>query len=97
MSAAPGSEAYIEKKVGEYAKALGYFHAKFKSVNNRSVPDRLFINQHGVVIFMEFKRAGRTATPAQSRKHNQMHALIFVVDDILEGRKILDLFVDWHT
>jgi hypothetical protein len=93
----PLSEAYVEKKVREYAEGLGYFQAKFKSVNNRSVPDRLFINQHGTVIFIEFKRWGLTATPAQQRKHKQMHAMVFVVDDITMGKDILDLYVDWHT
>jgi hypothetical protein len=93
----PLSEAYIEKKVWKYAEGIGYFQAKFRSVNNRSVPDRLFINRHGTVIFIEFKRAGLTATPAQLRKHKQMHAMIFVVDNIQGGKGILDLYVDWHT
>ena len=90
-------ESYIEKKVGEYAKAIGYFHAKFRSVNNRAVPDRLFINRVGVTIYIEFKRPGLVATPAQQRKHKQMNgAPIFVVDNIPEGRRILDLYLDWH-
>ena len=92
------NEAYIEKRVGKYAKELGYFHCKFKSVNNRSVPDRLFINRVGTTIYIEFKKPGLVATPAQKRKHKQMNgAPVFVVDNVKVGKHILDLYLDWHT
>jgi hypothetical protein len=88
-------EKTIEKKVCQYAVAIGYFQCKLQSPQQRSVPDRLFINPDGLTIYIEFKRGGLVATPAQSRKHQQMHALVFVVDNIAEGRRILDLYVDY--
>ena len=92
------NEAYIEKRVCTYAEQIGYFHCKFRSVNNRAVPDRLFINRVGTTIYIEFKKPGLVATPAQKRKHAQMNgAMIFVVDNVLAGKKILDLYLDWHS
>jgi len=87
------SEASIEKAVCKYARTLGYFHAKFTSVHNRSVPDRLFINPQGMTIYIEFKAPGKKPTEMQLSKHAQMHGgrtPIYVVDSVERGKQVLE-------
>jgi hypothetical protein len=90
-------EKQIEKRVCEYAKDLGYLVYKFTSPSRMAVPDRLFIGPKGVVFFVEFKRAGEKPTPAQAREHERIEAKsvnVFVVDDVVKGKLIIDLMRD---
>lgn len=90
------SEAYIERRACKYARSIGYFEAKFKSVHNRAVPDRLFITPNGYVFFIEFKAPGKSATEAQLRKHEQMHADIHVIDNLKHALELLDRMARIH-
>lgn len=87
-------ESHIEKKVSEYAKANGWLTYKFSSPNNRGVPDRVYMKE-GVVFFIEFKALGKTTTTLQEKniqRIREQNIKVFVVDDIEEGKKIVDSF-----
>lgn len=63
-------EAKIETAVCKYAKEQGCYVRKFKSSNQRGVPDRLFITPSGVVFFIEFKAPGKKPSDLQRRELN---------------------------
>lgn len=86
-------EVDVESKACEYAKARGCWHAKFKSSNNRGVPDRLFITPDGVVFFIEFKKPGKKARKQQRLVIDDMmdnKAKVFVTDDLQTAKIIID-------
>lgn len=88
-------EVDVETKAYEFAKSIGCWHKKFKSANNRGVPDRIFITPDGVVFFIEFKSPKRKATPRKLQRlviddmldHN---AKVFVTNDLEEAKKIIE-------
>ena len=65
-------ESTIENDGRKYALELGMVSYKFKSVNNRAVPDRLFINRQGVTFYIEYKAPGEKPSDAQKRKAKEM-------------------------
>lgn len=68
-------EREIEAKFCARVKTLGGICEKFTSPGRRSVPDRLVILPGGRVIFVELKRPGQAATPAQARDHQRRRGL----------------------
>lgn len=87
-------EKDIEKRVCDYAKSLKMLVYKFTSPSRRSVPDRMFITQCGVVFFIEFKRKGQKPTAAQQveiDKIGKACVQVAVVDDVQFGKRIIDL------
>lgn len=87
-------EKDIEAKVCQYARDKGLLVYKFTSPARSAVPDRLFIRRDGLVFFIEFKRAGKTATPAQLREHQRLvgHCVpVYVVDSVIGGRLVIDV------
>lgn len=82
-------EKDIEKRVCDYAKSLKMLVYKFTSPSRRSVPDRMFITEKGVVFFIEFKRKGQKPTKAQEveiEKIGETGVGVFVVDDVEVGK-----------
>lgn len=91
-------ESKIEKAVCDYAKERGFLVYKFTSPNRRAVPDRMFVHPSGLVSFIEFKATGKKATPQQEHEHDRLrgHGLIvFVVDDIDDGKRIIDTAIQF--
>lgn len=89
-------EKQIEAKVCEYAKSKGLLAYKFTSPARAAVPDRLFITPDGRVFFCEFKRGSQKPTEAQEREHHRLrqHKVnVFVIDDVGEGKTMIDLMV----
>jgi hypothetical protein len=85
-------ESTIEKKVSKCAKDTGWLSFKFSSPAQAHVPDRLYIKS-GKVIFIEFKAPGKKLRIAQKKRFEQMRAkgaIIYVVDDIEQGKAVLD-------
>lgn len=85
-------EKDIEKCVCDYAKSLKMLVYKFTSPSRRSVPDRMFITQTGVVFFIEFKRKGQKPTKAQEveiEKIREIGVGVYVVDDVGMGKSIV--------
>lgn len=90
-------EKQIETKVNDYAKTLGVLVYKFSSPARAAVPDRLMIAPSGRIWFIEFKRTGEKPTPAQDREHarlRQQNVAVFVVDDVEQGKRIVDRMVE---
>ena len=89
-------EKQIEAKVCDYAKSKGVLAYKFTSPARAAVPDRLFIAPDGRVWFCEFKREGQKPTAAQDREHQrlrQQKVNVFVIDNVNEGKAMIDLMV----
>lgn len=89
-------EKVIERRVCDYAKAKGFIAYKFTSPARAAVPDRLFISPNGMVFFIEFKAQGKKPTPQQTREHLKLmgnKALVFVVDNVDEGKRIIDSII----
>lgn len=90
-------EKQIEKKVCDYARAGGLLVYKFTSPGRAAVPDRMMVNRFGHVFFIEFKREKAKPTVAQTREHDRLLARgldVFVVDDVVKGKLIIDLMVN---
>lgn len=86
------SERNIEMNVVRHAVNTGWLPFKFNSVNHAGVPDRLFIKD-GKTIYIEFKATGEKPRKLQEcafKKMREHGALVFVVDDIDEGKAVLD-------
>ena len=93
-------EKQIEAKVCDYAKTKGLLVYKFTSPARMAVPDRMFILPNGKVFFVEFKRTGMKATPAQLREHERLRASnvpAFVIDNVNDGKKLLDEMVNVNS
>lgn len=86
-------ESHIEEKAYHYARSKGCWHTKFKSANNRGVPDRIFITPDGVVFFIEFKAPKKGAKKQQRLVIDEMRenkAVVFVTNDLDEAKRIVD-------
>lgn len=84
-------ESYIERKVVEYSKKLGWFVRKLQWVGRHGAPDRLFIKD-GRVVFIEFKAKGKKPTENQKREIERLREQgmeVYVIDDIEEGKFVL--------
>jgi len=69
---------------------------KFTSPARAAVPDRMFIRPDGRIWFVEFKREGAKPTEAQEREHHRLrqHKVnVFVIDNVEEGKTMIDFMV----
>lgn len=92
-------ESKIEREVCEYARVHGIPHRKFKTPAQRGAPDRVFLLGSEKVAFIEFKRRGERPTPNQEREHLKLRNLgylVEVVDNIEQGKKVIDLWVSLY-
>lgn len=91
-------EKEIEKKICEYAtKKHNAICYKFTSPNRRSVPDRMVVFPHGLVIFIEFKAPGKTPTPAQEReiaRLQEREQTVLVIDNVERGKDALSWLLE---
>lgn len=67
------AESDIEGKAVTFAKAQGWWVAKFVSPGLAGVPDRLFI-RGGRVLFIEFKKKNEEPSVQQAKRHRDMRA-----------------------
>lgn len=85
-------EKDIEKKVNDHATKRGALVYKFVSPNRRGVPDRMYAYK-GTVFFIEFKQTGKKPSALQEKEHRKLRRAgmqVFVVDDVDEGKKVID-------
>lgn len=90
-------ESAIEKDACEYAESLGVWQAKFKSQNNRGVPDRIFIAPGNIAFFIEFKAPGKKARWLQSEVAKDMMkngAHVIFCDNLEEAKRVIDRMVE---
>ena len=66
-------ERDIESWSGRKAKDAGWWHRKFTSPGNRSVPDRVF-GRRGRVFWVEFKATGKKPPALQLEEHRKMRS-----------------------
>lgn len=88
-------EKQIELAVCEYAKTKRFLAYKFTSPARAAVPDRLMVTPKGECFFIEFKRKGAKATPAQEREHARLRdqgCQVWVIDDVQKGKSIIDMW-----
>ena len=91
-------ESDVESKACSYAFGLGLLHYKFKSANNRGVPDRLFmghtVDGEPIIFFIEFKRPSKKKVdPLQRLVIDEMRekggARIFETNDLTTAKQII--------
>ena len=91
-----GPEATLQAKCRKFAKANGWWCAKFTSPGTSSVPDYIFaksMNGVDLVLFVEFKAPGKKPTALQEHTHREMieHGMrVFVVDNFETFRVLID-------
>lgn len=88
----PLTERQIEKAVRDAAIKLGYLTYKFTSPSNCGVPDRIFINPHGYVFFIEFKSKTGKLTALQNKVFRDMgdsQIDVFVMNDLAQTIMLL--------
>ncbi len=86
-------EKHIENPVVMYAKTKGMDVLKMNGMGYRSWPDRFFFYKEGSLFFIEFKRPGEVPTEKQARKIADLRKRgfrVYVVDDVPEGKVIID-------
>ena len=91
------SEKDVEWAVCEFAVSIGWMHRKFVSPAHRSVPDRIFINKNGFIVFIEFKRPGEGPTDKQWREIRRLrnnNAEVQVVDNVELGKRVINFFTE---
>lgn len=83
-----GEKATVETPGVKWLKARGYWVRKFKSIGNRSAPDRI-CGKGGFVFFWEAKAKGKRPTELQEKEHDAIRAagLPVVVTDNVEDLK----------
>ena len=93
-------EKSVETLACEYAKSLGFWHTKYKSANNRGLPDRQFKHIDCREFYIEFKKRGKKARAQQRLVIDEMREhgfLVFVTDDLGEAKAIIhDMLVFGH-
>ncbi len=88
-------ESKVEYAVTRYAKYKGCQHFKFVSPGNKFVPDRI-ITHKGNVLFVEFKAPGKLPRKGQVKiisKMTQSGTSVVVIDNIENGRRVIDKFI----
>jgi hypothetical protein len=93
-------EKVIEKAICLFARSHKCLVYKFVSPGRAAVPDRIFITPTGTVFFVETKRKGQKPTPAQEVEIAKIRATgvkVFVVDDVMQGRAVVKLMVDYDA
>lgn len=89
-------EKSIEKPVTDFAKDNGVLVRKMNGLGFNAWPDRLFLYR-GRVLFIEFKKPGEVATPAQAELHGDLRDQGFwveVVDNVEEGKSRIRILLD---
>ncbi len=91
------SERDIEKHCTMYWRARQLIERKIAGPGQNHWPDRVFINEDGLHIYIEFKAPGKLPTPNQVRQMNRLRnsgCHVYVIDDKRAGITLLDLFAD---
>lgn len=87
-------ESEIQEKVTLYASSIGMIPVRINVVGRKGWPDYGY-GYKGRMVFIEYKRPGEKPEPLQSYVHKQLNHCgfsVWVVDDINEGKRALDLW-----
>lgn len=89
----PVRETDVESKACAYARARGCWVAKYKSSNNRGLPDRQFKHRDSREFYIEFKKPGKVARRQQELVIHDMRRhgfLVFVCDTFESAKAAID-------
>lgn len=79
------SEKVFERELSKFVEERGGMAVKLLSQFIKGLPDRMFLLPGGVVVFVEFKSAGKRPTKIQSYIHTKIRARgfdVYVVDSV---------------
>lgn len=79
------SEKVFERELSKFVEESGGMAVKLLSQFIKGLPDRMLLLPGGVVVFVEFKSAGKRPTKIQSYIHAKIRALgflVYVVDSV---------------
>lgn len=79
------SEKVFERELSKYVDDSGGMAVKLLSQFIKGLPDRVLLLPGGVVVFVEFKSAGKKPTKIQSYIHAKIQSLgflVYVVDSV---------------
>jgi hypothetical protein len=88
--ARPLLESDVENECKKWARKRGWWVRKFKSPSNRSVMDDVFA-KCGRVVWVEFKRPGKTSTDKQAEEQQAARAAgceVYEIDNIPAFKKL---------
>jgi hypothetical protein len=86
-------EKDIERQIVKYAKDKDILSYKFSSPSNKSVPDRVFIDLKGTILFIEFKRKDKPLQKLQQFTFNKLKnrcCNIYLIDSVEKGKWVID-------
>lgn len=85
----PGPEASREQSVRRWCKEVSIDCVKFGSINDTGWPDRIYLFDYGLAVFIEWKAPGKKPTKKQQRKIDRLRCRGFHVEvfDNVEGAK----------
>jgi hypothetical protein len=92
-------EVDIEDKYCKYAKSKRCVAVKLIFLNKKGFPDRTTLCPKGRVLFIEFKKKGKTQSPVQIVIQKLLESFGFeyyVCDEIGQAEKHLDEFLEWQ-
>lgn len=87
-------ESAVEDYLRDQVKALGGKAYKFVSPGNRGVPDRLVCLPGGLTLFIELKAPGKTSTPQQVNRQNELKKLGNYVD-VIDTKEKVNKFIEY--
>lgn len=89
-------EKRIEERGNEYAKKLGFEAYKFRVIGQDGFPDRMYPG-HGIIVWWEWKKRGKTPEPQQYRRMDELRAAgqkyVGWSDNFEEFKRFMDALV----
>lgn len=88
------SEKVFERELSKFVEESRGMAVKLLSQFIKGLPDRMYLLPGGVVVFVEFKSAGKRPTRIQSYIHAKIRALgflVYVVDSVESYEEIKGL------
>lgn len=90
-------EKDVEEPVCRYARDRGVMVRKYTSPQHRSVPDRLFVFDHGIHVYIEFKSPTGALSSGQEREINRLiekRCYVYVINSPEVGIALVQAFID---
>lgn len=84
--------AHVQNPVIKHGRGNGWLVHRMQFIGRRGCPDAWFFKV-GILLIIEFKAPGKSATLQQTKRHNELRAQgfkVFVIDSAAEGKRLLD-------
>jgi hypothetical protein len=91
-----GPEASREQSVRRWCKTVDIDCVKFGSIFDTKWPDRIYLFNYGLAVFIEWKAPGKKPDTGQQRKIDRLRSRGFkveVFDNVQEAKKWLSGFL----